>query len=155
LVINSPKGFYLTSSSYFDMANWLHFSLLALITWGFWGFFPKLAVKYIDPKSAVFYEVLGAVLVGLLALALLGFKVQYNGYGVLFAILTGVAALLGGLFYLYALSKGGSVSVVVVLTALYPLITIALASIILKEPVSIKQGVGMFFALAAIILMSV
>lgn len=70
------------------MEAWLIFSILALITWGFWGFFPKIAVMNIDAKSAAFYEVIGGILFGVLILLILNFKLQTNFYGITFGILT-------------------------------------------------------------------
>ncbi len=130
----------------------LIFSILALITWGFWGFFPKISVMHIDAKSAAFYEVIGGILFGVLLLFIINFKIQSNFYGVTFGILTGFAALLGGLFFLLALSSGAKLSVTVVLTALYPIITILLSFFILHETLTIKQGIAMVLALIAIVL---
>jgi len=130
------------------------FSILALVTWGFWGFFPKLAVTHMDSRSVAFYEVIGGLIFGVIILIILGFKLQTNFYGITFGILTGFAALLGGLFFLLALSHGAKISVAVVTTALYPLITILLALFILHEPITLKQGIGAILALIAIVLIS-
>jgi len=135
------------------MDNWLAATFISLIIYGFWGFFPKLAVSHISPKSALIYEVAGAALVGLLTLALVGFRPDTHPRGVLFAVLTGVAGMLGTLFY-FAAAKSGKITVVVSITALYPLITILLASIFLKEPITAKQLAGMVLALIAIVLLS-
>lgn len=135
------------------MENWLVTALISLIIYGFWGFFPKLAVNYISPTSAVVYEVAGALVVGLLCLAMTGFQPASHPKGVLFAVLTGIAGMLGTLFYFMAASRG-KIAVVVSITALYPLITILLAALFLREPLSVKQLLGMCFALLAIILLS-
>jgi transporter family protein len=134
------------------MESWAIFAGLAIVAWGFWGFFPKIATRHIDPKSAIVYEVIGAVIVGILALVLVRFRPESHPVGVTFAVLTGVAAMLGGLFYLYAISKG-STPVVVTMTALYPVITIALAFTFLREPITWKQGAGICLAIAAMVLM--
>ncbi|MBW2966178.1 EamA family transporter [Candidatus Woesearchaeota archaeon] len=135
------------------MGDWLIFAIFALIMWGLWGFFPKLATNYISPKSALIFEVIGALVVGVVVLIVVGFKPEIHSKGITFALLTGIAGTLGALFFLYAISRGKA-SVVVTTTALYPIITIMLAFLILKEPVSLKQGVGMIFALTAIMLLS-
>ena len=128
-------------------------SSLALIIWGFWGFFPKLATRYMSPQSLIFYQGLAGLLVGLASLFMIGFKPEVHPKGILFAFLTGVMGLLGGLFYLFALARG-KVSVIVTLTALYPIITIALAAVFLKEPITLKQGCGMVLAVLSIILLA-
>ena len=135
------------------MNDWVIFAILALLVWGFWGFFPKLATNYISPKSVLVYEVIGAIIVGMAVLFLVNFKPEVNAKGITFAILTGIAGTLGALFFIFAVSRGET-SVVVTTTALYPLITIILAFLILKEPITIKQGIGMIFAFAAMMLLS-
>ena len=133
------------------MDNWFLSALLALVIYGFWGFFPKIAVQYINPQSAIIYQAAGAVFVGLVAVFMMQFKPDVHPKGILFAFLTGVAGTLGTLFYFAAASRG-KISVVASMTALYPVITIVLAAILLKEPITIRQIVGMLFALAAIVL---
>ena len=135
------------------MNSWVIFAILALLVWGFWGFFPKLATNYISPKSVLVYEVIGAIIVGVAVLFLINFKPEVNAKGITFAILTGIAGTLGALFFIFAVSRGET-SVVVTTTALYPLITIILAFLILKEPITMKQGIGMIFAFAAMMLLS-
>ncbi len=135
------------------MEKWLLYSLLALFIYGLWGFFPKLAVTYIKPLSALIYEIPGAIAVGIIALVIAGFRLDCHPKGIMYAFLTGFCGMLGTLFFLAA-AKQGRISIVVSMTALYPLITIILAAIFLKEPLTIKQIAGMALALAAILLMS-
>ena len=135
------------------MESWLASALLALLIYGLWGFFPKIAVSYINPLSAVVYQVGGGLVIGLLALMLTGFRLEVQPVGVLFAFLTGVCGVLGTLFYFAAASRG-PISLVASLTALYPLITIVLAVTILHEPLTARQLLGMAFALLAIVLMA-
>jgi transporter family protein len=135
------------------MASWLFWTILAMVTFGAWGFFPKLAVNYISPQSALIYQVIGGMLVGFVGLALLNFKPETQPLGILYALLTGVTGVLGTLFYYLAASRG-QISIVVSLTALYPLITIMLAVIFLHETLVLKQVLGLCFAVAAIILLA-
>ncbi len=134
--------------------GWLVFALLAMLSWGLWAFFPKLAMNYMKPKSVFIYEFIGVFIIGIIAFLFIGSKFEFNTKGVIFAVLTGMAGSLGALFFLLALVKG-RVSVVVVTTALYPLIAILLAVLVLKEPITLTQVFGMFLALVAIILLSV
>jgi transporter family protein len=61
---------------------------------------------------------------------------------------------MGGAFlYLLAVSKG-KVSIIVFISALYPVVTIALSYFFLQETINLKEGIGMIFALVAIILFS-
>jgi transporter family protein len=135
------------------MANWLPAALASLVLYGLWGFFPKLTVAYLDSRSAMIYYILGGLLVGLVVLATLKIQPAFHPRGVVFAILTGVFGFAGTLCFFAAASRG-RISLVVSITALYPLITILLAVIFLKEPLTIKQLTGMVCALVAILLLS-
>jgi len=135
------------------MDEWIPFALAALVLWGLWGFFPKIAVNHIDPKSVLVFEVVGTAIVGFIVLFMMGFTPQFNVNGFTFALLTGLAGALGALFFLFAVSKG-KLSVVAATTAMYPLVTIMLASLFLGETLTLKQGIGVILALSAIVMFS-
>ena len=135
------------------MNSWFFWTILAMVTFGAWGFFPKLAINYINPQSALIYQVIGGLLVGIVGLAMLNFKPEMHPLGILFAFLTGITGVLGTFFYYLAASRG-QISIVVSLTALYPLITIMLAIVFLHETLIMKQVIGLCFAIAAIILLA-
>ncbi|HVY53153.1 MAG TPA: EamA family transporter, partial [Gammaproteobacteria bacterium] len=80
-------------------------------------------------------------------------KPVFDAKGISYSILTGITYGIGCLFYFIAASRGKIINVVT-LTALYPLVTILLAFLLLKESIALKQAVGIFLALIAIILMS-
>lgn len=136
------------------LESWLLFSILTFILWGIWGFFPKVASKYIDPKSFMVYEAIGVVIMAFVLLVLLHFKPAVHPKGIALGIATGIFAIAGTLFFVYALSRGNATTVVAI-TSLYPAITIGLIFFILKEPITLKQGVGIVFALIALFLFSV
>lgn len=133
------------------MHHWLMPAAVAFVCWGIWAFFPKLTTRYIDPKSAIIYESIGGLMVALIVLGLIAFKPAADGRGALLAIITGMLGIGGALAYLFAVLKG-PVSLISVITALYPILTIALAYFFLHEPISLKQGFGMILGLIAIIL---
>ncbi len=135
------------------MTNWLPAALIALLSFGLWGLFTKLAIVYIDSKSAFVFQTIGVLVVGLITLSLLNFKPAADMKGLGFGLLTGIAYGVGCLFYFIAADKGKIITVVT-LTALYPLVTIVLSYFLLRETVSVKQCIGIFFALVAIYFMS-
>jgi transporter family protein len=135
------------------MDSTFFWTLLAMVTFGAWGFFPKLAVNYISPQSALIYQVIGGLFVGIVGLAMLNFKPETHPMGILYALLTGITGVLGTLFY-YAAASRGQISIVASLTALYPLITILLAIIFLHETLVLKQVIGLCFAVEAIVLLA-
>lgn len=135
------------------MIAWFPATLFSLFSFGLWGLFTKLSVLRIDSKSALIYQTIGVVIVGVLTLSMLNFKPATDTKGLIYAILTGIAYAVGCWFYFIAASKGKIITVVT-LTALYPLVTILLAYVLLKETVSLKQGIGISLAFVAILLMS-
>lgn len=132
---------------------WFPAALISLFSFGLWGFFTKMAITYIDAKSALFYQAIGIACIGLVTLVLLKFKPDSEIKGMSFGLLSGIATGIGSLLYLIASDKG-KVTTVVALTALYPLLTIFLAYVILHEGINLKQGFGVLLALAAIYLLS-
>ncbi|MDH4318725.1 MAG: EamA family transporter [Desulfobulbaceae bacterium] len=132
--------------------HWLPYALSALIIYGLWGFFPKMAMLYIRPMSALVYEVAGALLVGLSCFFWINLKPETDPRGIIFSMLTGVCGMIGTLFF-FAAADRGKISIIVSITALYPLITIILSHFILKEPIGTRQIIGMLLALAAILLL--
>jgi len=137
----------------FKTANWFIPAVLSLLLWGVWGFFQKLALIQMPPRNVYIFTIIGMMIVSLSVLVSLGFKVEGNKTGVFFAVLAGLCGSLGGLFYLYSLSKGKA-SVVITLTALYPVVTIILSFLILKESITIRQGIGIILALLAMVFLS-
>lgn len=133
------------------MNNWIVPATITFICWGIWSFIPKLTVRYISPMSALVYEAIGVVIAGLVILGIIGFKPDTNPRGVVLALLTGLVGMTGALAFLYAV-RSGRVSIVAMYTALSPVLTITLAYFILKEAVTLKDGIGIIFAFIALFL---
>ncbi len=136
------------------MSEWVLYSALALLAWGLWGFLPKVALNFLEPKTAFMFEVLGGAVTGLFAFLIL--RPQLGGAqirGAIPAILTGVLGYLGLLCFMYAIREG-KICIVVPLTALYPVVTLALAMIFLREKINIVQFAGIILALVSVILIS-
>lgn len=135
------------------MTQWLPAAILSLLSFGLWGLFTKFAILHVDSKSALIFQTAGVLLVGLFILSTMKFKPASDIRGISFGLLTGIAYGLGCLFYFIAADKG-KITTVVTLTALYPLVTILLSYFLLREAVSMKQGVGILLALFSIYLLS-
>ncbi|NEP82591.1 MAG: DMT family transporter [Okeania sp. SIO3B3] len=135
------------------MKEWLLPTLAAIFCWGGWAFLPKLSAQYINTKSAIVYQGLGGALVAFLVFINLGGRLEIHAKGSIIAVLAGILNCLGVLFYIKAVSKG-SVGIVSTLSALYPLVVIALGLLILHEKLTLKQIIGIGFALVAIALIA-
>lgn len=77
-----------------------------------------------------------------------------SGKGLLFATLAGVCGPLASILFYIAITRATTASVVVPLTALYPVVTIALLFLVLNERVSLTKGMGIALAIAAGLLLS-
>jgi len=133
------------------MNSWILPAFVTFICWGLWGFIPKITIRYINPLSAVIYETIGAGIVAVVVLILIGFRPEIHPKGIGLAITTGILGMTGALGFLFAV-KSGKVSIVAMSTAMSPIITIIIAYFLLEEPITLKEGLGMLCAFAAIYL---
>jgi transporter family protein len=134
--------------------RWQLYASLTLLLWGLWGYFPKRALATLDPRSALVWESIGGVLVGLALIIFRGFRVHAEPHGMLAALAAGLCGLGGAYFFLLALERS-KISVVVPFTSLYPLITLALGVMLLGERPTHAQLLGAGFAVAAVVLLSI
>jgi transporter family protein len=94
------------------------------------------------------------MIIGLIVLIFLDFKPDVHFKGTCLAISTGIIGFAGALCFLFAV-KSGKVSVVAMFTALSPVLTVILGCLVLKESLSLKEGLGVISAFIAIILFTV
>ncbi|MCP4120095.1 MAG: DMT family transporter [Desulfobacteraceae bacterium] len=131
------------------MTTWILPASVTLVCWGIWSFIPKITTRYISPMSAMIYETIGAAIMGFIVLTLVDFRPDVHIKGICLGIATGIIGLTGCLGFLFAV-KSGKVSVVAMFTAMSPVITIALGYLVLKEPLTLKEGLGILSAFTAI-----
>ena len=80
-------------------------------------------------------------------------KVDHNRSGVTYGLLSGIATGVGTLGYFAALREQNA-SVVTPLTGVFPVLTVVLAFVVLRERLNKVQMGGMLLALAAIVILS-
>jgi transporter family protein len=136
------------------MPAWLVLSICTFVLWGLWGFFAKIASDTIDAKSAAVMQAVGALVVTLGLAASMRFKLEWHAGGTTAALFAGFALMIGIIAFTAALANGGKASIVVPITALYPIVAVALGVTFLSESVSPTQASGIALALAGIVLMS-
>lgn len=132
---------------------WYGFSVLSLLLYGFWGYWGTLSSAEVGSRSANFYTAVGAMLVGVVCLSLMAFKLTYTPKGMMYGVLTGAATGLGTLFFLAALRQGPAIPVVMI-TALYPLVSTFLLVYFGSQTLTTKQFLGIVFSLIALVLLS-
>ncbi len=136
--------------------NWavLAGGLGMFLAWGIWGITAKIAVKQIGLQLLIWGQLATLLLFPLFFLLfkeLLPLKIDATG--IAWALLTGALGTLGTLF-LYLTLRAAPASVVVPLSALYPVVTVILAYIFLQEELSLTRLLGVACALAAVWLLA-
>lgn len=132
---------------------WFVPALLAMLLWGVWGLFQKLATNQMPPRNVYFISALGAISVVLTLLSTSEFPLRMTFEGTIFGVLAGVCSSLGGLMFLQAMSKGEA-AVVITFTALYPVVSVILSFVLLHETITVKQGIGIVLALFSMVLLT-
>src|ERR1700723_2093574 len=145
-----------TMPSILGMPRWLLFSLITILVWGAWGVVSKVASEGVDANTnQIFFTF------GLLPLIALVWRSPRNAgggagrrVGIGWAFLTGILGGTGNIAFFRALVVGGQASVVVPVTALFPLVTVILALALLRERLGLLQKIGLALALVAIYFIS-
>lgn len=138
------------------MPRWFLFTACAVLCWGLWAVMSKLIGESVTAAQSQALSTLGLIPVMLV----LGFsrKPTASGNrrrGILTALLAGALTCAGNVAYYHALNSGGKAATVVPLTALYPLVTIVLAVLLLRERLNAIQVGGLVLSLVAIFFFNV
>ena len=137
-----------------ERTNWIVYSLVALMCWGLWGFFTKLASRYLDWTQLLVISGIVSLLTTLIIFVVGKPQIDMHSPGFIYALLAGITSALAVVAFYGALGTGKS-SIVVPLTALYPAVTIVISFLVLSERISPSKGIGAALALAAILLLSI
>ena len=135
------------------MEDWILFSFVSLFIWGLWGIFGKLALSSgLDWKQVMVISSFAFLPIIFLVYLIFRPTIDLKNPGFYYALLAGMT-IIGNFTFYTALSKGKA-SVVVPLTALYPIVTVLLAFLILKETINFMQAFGILLAILSILLIS-
>lgn len=132
---------------------WFWYAAVVLISWGVVGLLQKLSTNYISAESSLIWLVVGFFLLQpFLYPGRIVFR--YSSGSLACALLSGVFNALGAWALFAAMKSGGKASIVAPLTALYPLVVVLIAPILLHESINLLQGAGVVCALIAVVLLS-
>jgi transporter family protein len=99
-----------------------------------------------------FLFTVGMLPVGVALLVARQGKLEKSAKGISYAAVNGILAGVGGLTLFAAYHTNSNTSLITVATALYPMITVVLAVLILRERLTATHSLGLAFAGGAIVL---
>ena|SRR5579863_7294116 len=132
---------------------WLWPAAVVLVTWGIVGLFQKVSTNYLSAEEALIWLVVGFFLLDPLLYQKESLA-QISTRGIVWTLISAVLNALGAWALLAAMKQGGKASIVVPLTALYPMMMVFLGPLVLHEFITRAQGAGVTCALVAVVLLS-
>jgi drug/metabolite transporter (DMT)-like permease len=138
------------------MPGWLLWTLLAMLSWGIWAILSKVIGDALSPAQSQALSTVGLIPVAVA----LGLSRRFSAsglrrHGAAFAFTAGALACAGNVAYYRALQLGDKAATVVALTGLYPLVTVILAILLLRERLNRIQAAGILLSFCAIYLFNV
>jgi len=134
--------------------KWLLFALITTIFWGIWGAFIEIPEKSGFPAT-LGYVVWAITMIpcALVALYIISWKLEFNGRAIFLGCLIGLLGA-GGQLVLFQALRQGPAYLVFPFISLFPIFTILLSFLFLKEQASKKSWTGIALALVAIFFLS-
>jgi len=133
---------------------WLWYALLCIFWWGLWDFLSKIGSDTANPLQMQILFTLGMLPVALAMLVQMRGKLDRDAGRITYGLLCGVVTGVGTIGY-YAALRDQNASVVTPVTGLFPVLTVVLAVVVLRERLNKVQIVGMLLALASIVILSI
>jgi drug/metabolite transporter (DMT)-like permease len=134
--------------------KWFWYSLLCILSWGGWAIFGKIASRDIPATTLQFLFPFGCLPVAVPLLFSRHFQLEKSWKGISCGIGNGVLAGIGSLALFAAYRTGGNTAVITTVTAMYPLVSVVLAVLLLRERLTFLQILGLAFAAAAFLIFS-
>lgn len=132
---------------------WLGLTIAAIGFWGVYGIALKLASEGLSIVAGQLLSTAG-LLVPALFLITPVTRERGATKGLLLGIVSGLSGALGNFALLASLRAGGKAAIIFPLTALYPLVTVAVAVLFLRERAHRVQAAGIALAVVAVLLLS-
>jgi drug/metabolite transporter (DMT)-like permease len=133
---------------------WLFYALVTTVFWGVWGAFIEIPEKSGFPAT-LGYVVWSLTMIppSLFALYRINWKLDHDIRSILLGSAVGFLGAGGQLFLFHALRKGPAY-IVFPIISLYPVLTIFLSLLLLKERTHLRQWTGIILALIAMFFLS-
>lgn len=134
--------------------SWLLYAMITTALWGVWGAFIEI------PEKAGFAATLGyaawaltMVPVAIIALKIIKWKLDFDRRSIILGMSAGLLGC-GGQLILFQTLRMGPAYIVFPIISLYPVVTIILSVLIIREKTSMRSWIGISLALVAILLLS-
>ncbi|MCK9399946.1 MAG: DMT family transporter [Bacteroidales bacterium] len=134
--------------------TWLFFALTTTIFWGIWGAFIEIPEKAGFPAT-LGYSVWALTMIpcALVALAIIKWKPETDRKSIFLGSVIGLLGA-GGQLILFEALRSGPAYIVFPFISLFPVVTIFLSILFLKERAGLRQWAGIILALIAIFFLS-
>lgn len=116
--------------------SWLAWSLFSVACWGVWGILPKLALQGLSWQQLFVFGSATSFVLSLGLAAAVRPQLAVPLEAALPAIASGLLGTLGVVALYISLTVGGRASVVIPITAAYPVLTAALSVALLREDIN-------------------
>lgn len=135
-------------------SSWFFYAVVTTLTWGIWGALIEV------PQNAGFPPTLGYIIwsltmipCALIALYLVNWKIEKDLRSILLGLTIGVLGA-GGQLVLFEALREGPAYIIFPFVSLYPILTILLSVLFLKEKTSVFKWIGIAIAMVAIFFLS-
>jgi len=131
------------------------FVVAAILGWGIWGVFQKLAQSNMNPLQVA----ITASLVHMSAIPIYFWLMKTTGFhwvwnrGILWGVLAGIFTSIATLSFTYAL-KTFDASYLAAITAVYPAVTFIIAIFVFNETITLAKCLGLLLILLGTIFLS-
>ena len=132
--------------------RWFWYSILTIVGWAGWALFLKVGSIEIPSGPSLFVQSAGMLPLAMILAVAPTVRNSRNKKGIVYSLLNGIITGIGILCLLAAYRAGGNTSIVAVTTALYPLVTFALAILLLHEKLTKLQMLGLALATVSIVI---
>ncbi|OGY29889.1 MAG: hypothetical protein A3F35_00420 [Candidatus Woykebacteria bacterium RIFCSPHIGHO2_12_FULL_45_10] len=130
-------------------------TLVIIFFWGLWGLFGKIAANKLGLQSAIWgtFFTFPIIMFGFMLATKQLFPINFDRTGILFSLAGGLAGAIGTVIFI-PLLKEGQASILIPITAIYPVVTAILAVAFLNEKLALVQVGGVILAMAGVFLVS-
>ena len=133
---------------------WLVYATVTTLFWGVWGALIEIPEKNGFPAT-LGYSVWALTMIpcALVALALTGWKLEFSRRHALIGLFVGLTGA-GGQLLLFQALRLGPAYLVFPIISLYPVLTVLLATVLLKERARRRTWIGVFLSFPAIAMLA-